>query len=71
MELAGVIRHDDDRCNNLRWNGMFFDTVSDPSVAHRTEHAYWCHRTQNCLGPDSKTVDGYECNETRECYVAL
>jgi hypothetical protein len=62
---------DDDRCQFLRWNGMFLDTPGARKDPHRTEHAYWCHQTQNCMGPDSVVVDQYECNETRKCYQAL
>lgn len=62
---------DEDRCFNLRWNGMFFSSAGGEKSPHSTEHAYWCHLTQTCLGPDSKTVDEYECNETRKCYKAL
>lgn len=50
---------------------MFFDTPGARKDPHRTEHAYWCHQTQNCMGPDSVVVDQYECNETRKCYQAL
>jgi hypothetical protein len=62
---------DDDRCQFLRWNGMFFDIPGGGNAPHSSEHAYWCHHTQTCLGPDSKPVDEYECNETRKCYQAL
>ena len=27
--------------------------------------------TYNCLGPDGKVADEYECNAARECYKAL
>ena len=71
MERAGSTTPDDDRCYNLRWNGMFYETMRDPKDPHRSNHVFWCHRTQNCLGPDSKIADEYECNETRKCYQAL
>jgi hypothetical protein len=50
---------------------MFIDAMWDTKVPHGNDRAFWCHRTQNCLGPDSKLVDEYECNETRKCYKAL
>lgn len=71
MERAGLTRPDDDRCDNLRWKGMFIDAMWDPKVPHGNDRAFWCHLTQKCLGPDSQLVDEYECNETRKCYKAL
>lgn len=71
MERAGLTRPDEDRCDNLRWKGMFIDAMWDPKVPHGNDRAFWCHLTQNCLGPDSKVADEYECNETRKCYKPL
>ena len=42
-----------------------------PSVGHSNDGLFWCHNTHNCLGPDGKLVDDYECNETRNCYQSL
>jgi len=50
---------------------MLIGEVQDVYVPHQTDHVYWCHLSQNCLGPDSRIADGYECNETRKCYQAL
>ena len=66
-----ISRHDDDRCDNLRWKGLFIDAETDPSASAATDHLFWCHKTQMCLGPDGKLVDEYECNESRSCYRAL
>ena len=71
MERAGLTRIDDDRCDSLRWKGMFIEAEWDPSVPHGNDRLFWCVKTQNCLGPDSKLVDEYECNETRACYKPL
>ncbi len=50
---------------------MYVDAVWDPTVPHSNDRAYWCQKTQICVGPDGKIVDEYECNETRRCYQAL
>lgn len=39
--------------------------------AELIDRTFWCHKTQNCLGPDGKVADEYECNETRGCYKPL
>jgi hypothetical protein len=70
-ERAGLARIDDDRCANLRWKGLFIEAPWNPDVPHSNDRAFWCHRTQICLGPDSKPVDDYECNESRKCFEAL
>ncbi len=68
-EQAGLTVIDDDRCDNLRWKGMYIPAEWDPDVPHGNDRLFWCHKTQNCLGPDSRVVDEYECNETRKCYL--
>jgi hypothetical protein len=60
----------DDRCENLRWKGLFIDAAPNPDIPEG-EPAYWCLTTQICLGPDSKLVDHYECNPARKCYKPL
>ena len=50
---------------------MFIDAEWDPTVPHGNDRLFWCHKTQNCLGPDDKAVDEYECNEGRGCYRPL
>lgn len=71
MERSGLARIDDDRCQNLRWKGMYIPTEVDPNVGHSNDRLFWCQKTSNCLGPDAKLVDDYECNETRDCYCAM
>jgi hypothetical protein len=71
MERAGLTRIDEDRCVNLRWKGMFIDAEWDPTVPHGNDRAFWCQKTQNCLGLDGKLVDEYECHERRACYKPL
>lgn len=71
MERSSLARIDTDRCQNLRWKGMYVLSEVDPLVGHSNDGLFWCHNTSNCLGPDGKVVDDYECNETRECYKAL
>jgi hypothetical protein len=70
-ERSGNTASDDDRCDFLRWKGLFIDAEWDRSVPHSGDRNFWCHRTQNCLGPDGRVVDEYECNETRSCYREL
>jgi hypothetical protein len=60
---------EEDRCQSLRWKGLFI--LSDSSTPHPADRLYWCHKTHQCIGPDAKLVDDYECNETRGCYEAL
>ena len=50
---------------------MFIDAEWDPNVPHGNDRLFRCRKTQNCLEPDSKLVDEYECNEARKCYFAL
>ena len=45
--------------------------LSESELPHSNDGLYWCHSTQQCMGPDGKAVDHYECNETRQCYKAL
>lgn len=71
MEYSGTSKIDDDRCQNLRWKGMYIQTEWDPSMPHSGDRLFWCHHTQQCLGPDGKIADDYECNETRSCYRAF
>ncbi len=39
----------------------------DPTVPHSGDRLFWCHKTQQCLGPDGKLLDDYECNPARPC----
>jgi hypothetical protein len=71
VERSSLARIDTDRCQNLRWKGMYVLSEVDPLVGHSNDGLFWCHNTSNCIGPDGKIVDDYECNETRECYRAL
>ena len=71
MEQPGLTNMTDDRCVNLRWKGMFVDVPHDPRIPRSNDRLFWCQKTQNCLGPDGKLVDDYECNEARGCYLGL
>jgi hypothetical protein len=59
-----------DRCTNLCWKGLYIDAAWDPTVP-QSERIYWCQHSYNCLGPDGKAVDEYECNPSRSCYKSL
>jgi len=67
-ERSSLTRIDDDRCDNLRWKGLYIDAEWDETVPHSGDRLFWCHKTQQCLGPDGKLVDDYECNPARGCY---
>jgi hypothetical protein len=60
---------DEDRCQSLRWKGLFI--LSESSTPHSNDRLFWCHKTHGCIGPDAKIADDYECNETRGCYEGL
>jgi hypothetical protein len=72
MERSSITNIDDDRCDFLRWKGMFIDSEWDAKIVpHSGDRLFWCQKTQQCLGPDGKVADDYECNETRGCYKPL
>ena len=71
MERPGLTNITQDRCESLRWKGLFIEAVWDPTIQHSNDRAFWCAHTCNCLGPDNKAVDEYECNPARGCYSAL
>jgi hypothetical protein len=50
---------------------MFIEAEWDPQLPHSGDRLFWCQKTQNCLGPDGRGVDDYDCNETRSCYRGL
>jgi hypothetical protein len=59
---------DEERCQWIRWKGMF--VLSESESPRSGDRLFWCHKTQQCIGPDAKIADDYECNETRPCYEA-
>jgi hypothetical protein len=61
----------EERCQNLRWKGLYIDEQSDPAIQQGDERLFWCVKTQLNLGPDGKLVDNYECSPGRDCYKAL
>lgn len=71
MERPGLTNITQDRCQDLRWKGMFIDALWDPTIQHSNDGALWCQHTCNCLGPDGQAVGEYECNPARGCYRAL
>ena len=71
-ERASLGRIDDDRCEFMRWKGLFIETEWDPNIVpHPSDRLFWCQKTQTCLGPDGSVVDEYECNEARGCFHGL
>jgi hypothetical protein len=60
-----------DRCENLRWKGLYVNGEEGYSVSGSGDRLFWCVKTQTCLGPDGKLVDDYECSAGRPCYRPL
>jgi hypothetical protein len=69
-ERSSLTELDDDRCEHMRWKGLLIEAEWDPSIPHSEDRLFWCQKTQQCLGPDGKLVDDYECNPARKCYAA-
>jgi hypothetical protein len=58
-------------CSCLRWKGMFIWAEPDPTVPPAGDTAFWCLRTQTCLGPDGQTVEPGNCDASeRKCHCA-
>jgi len=70
MTVPRLKVQDEDRCENLRWKGLFVGVEPDPRIP-QSDDACWCLTTQICLGPDGQPVDRWECNPARGCYRAL
>ena len=47
---------------------MYINAEWSDDIPHSGDRLFWCHKTQQCLGPDGKLVDDYECNPARKCY---
>ncbi len=60
-----------DRCENLRWKGLYVNGEEGNSLSGSGDRLFWCVKTQTCLGPDGKLVDDYECSAGRACYRPL
>ena len=71
MERAGVTKVSMNRCEKLRWKGMFIEAEWDPTLSPSNDCSYWCQHTYKPLGPDGKAVDEFECSPARACYEAL
>lgn len=65
-----VPRLDQERCENLRWKGLFVGVDPDPRIP-QSDDACWCLETQLCLGPDGEAVSFQGCTPQRQCYKAL
>ncbi len=71
MERPGLTIIGQERCDHLRWKGMFIEAEWDPTVPHSNDRLFWCHHTYKPIGPDGQLVDDYECNPSRPCYKPL
>ena len=71
MERPGLTKVSMNRCEKLRWKGLYIEAVEDPSLQPNNERSFWCQHTWNCIGPDGKLVDDFECSPARPCYEPL
>ena len=71
MERPGLTKVGMNRCEKLRWKGLYIEAVEDPSLQPNNERSFWCQHTWNCIGPDGKLVDDFECSPARPCYEPL
>jgi len=70
-ERPGLTKVGMNRCEKLRWKGLFIEAEWDPTIQHSNDRSFWCQHTWNCLGPDGKLVDEFECSPGRPCYEQL
>ena len=56
------------RCDALRWKGMFIETEEKSSPDKADGSNFWCVYTQNCLGPDGEVASEDTCTASRSCY---
>ena len=71
MERPGLTKISINRCEKLRWKGLFIEALEDPTIQPNNERSFWCQHTFNCLGPDGKIADEFECSPARSCYEQL
>jgi hypothetical protein len=71
MERPGLTKISMNRCEKLRWKGMFIEALEDPTIAPNNDRSFWCQHTFTCLGPDGKLADEFECSPARQCYEQL
>jgi hypothetical protein len=71
MERPGLTKVSENRCEKLRWKGMFVMTEPDPTIQPCNDQSFWCQHTFKPYGPDGQLVDEFECSPARNCYEAL
>ncbi len=71
MEHPTNLKVGQDRCEKLRWKGMYIQAEWDPTIQHSNDGAFWCQHTYTCLGPDGQVADDFECHPGRGCYEPL
>ena len=45
MERPGLTKVSMNRCEKLRWKGMFIEAEWDPTIQHCNDRAFWCQHT--------------------------
>ncbi len=70
MENESFRLLEDQRCEYLRWRGLFIDGGQGISTAGEAPIC-WCLKTQIGLGPDGEHVGRDECTPARPCYSGL
>ncbi|MCW5978775.1 MAG: hypothetical protein KIT09_11890 [Bryobacteraceae bacterium] len=71
MSQTGRLIQIDDRCEYLRWKGLYVDGEQNYYASQSGDRLFWCVKTQNCLGPDGRIADDYECSAGRACFRPL
>lgn len=59
------------RCEKLRWKGMFIEADRDVNAQPGIHGPFWCQHTFKPFGPDGQSVDEFECCAARSCYEQL
>lgn len=71
-EVSANLDSSETPCLRLRCKEMFID-FGDGEIFNLKDSGsgiYWCSHTQNCLGPDGRTVHVSHCTQGRGCYEA-
>ena len=56
MERPGLTKISMNRCEKLRWKGLFIEAEWDPTIQHSNDRAFWCQHTFKPIGPDGQVV---------------
>jgi hypothetical protein len=69
MSTPELVKIHENRCDHLRWKGLFVDTEDEAGREHHPpDRIFWCLKTQQCVGPDGSIVGARQCAPTRDCF---